>query len=179
MCVLLGAGPLLGMDSEDGFIGLFGDDQLSKWSGDRKVWTLRTDEISGYSTGRPSPLVYEERTFGNYVLRFSAQVQTGSVRILLRNAWFGWVIEVGTEKVVLRGGGGDGFVAFLNKPGEWAEYEVRVQGERVKLVRNGKPDDLEYAASHMPETGKISLQLAETEQSSKIVIRKLRIQTFQ
>src|SRR5215813_7593841 len=109
ICVLLCAGaPLLGMDGEDGFVGLLGDDQLSKWSGDRKFWTLRTDEINGYSSGQPSPLVYEDRAFGNYVLRFSAQVQTGSVRIMLRNAWFGWVIEVSTEKVVVRGGGGDG-----------------------------------------------------------------------
>ena len=174
-CILVFAGPLTGADDEEAFIRLLRDDQLSKWTGDRALWTLKTDEIRGNSAGQSTPLVYKGRAFGDYVLRFSAQVQTGSVRILLRNVWFAWVLEIGIEKVWLRGGGGDGFVVFLNKPEEWAEYEVRVRGGGVNLLRNGKPAGLGFSASHMPGTGGISLQLADTDQASKVMIQKLRI----
>ena len=66
-------------------------------------------------------------------------------------------------------------MAFLNKPREWADYEVRVQGGSVKLLRNGKYPNFGYVAGHMPETGKISLQFAETDQGSEVNLRELRV----
>jgi hypothetical protein len=171
---MFGSG-LMAADDEKAFISLVSKEQVSKWAGDRAVWTVQGGEIHGYAAGQPTALVYEGRSFGEYVLRFSARARRGSVRILLRNLPFAWVLEIDTEKVWLRAGGGEGFVAFFNKPGEWADYEVRMRGGRVQLVKDGKPSALDYEASHMPETGKISLQLSDTEQGSDFVLRNLRI----
>lgn len=166
---------LTAADDEKAFVSLLSEDQVSKWSGDRAVWTVQRQEIRGYAARQATALVYEGRSFSEYILRFSAQARRGSVRILLRNLPFAWVLEIDTERVWLRPGGGEGFVAFFNKRGEWADYEVRMRGSTVQLVKNGKPSALDYVASHMPETGKISLQLSETEQGSDIVVRNLRI----
>jgi hypothetical protein len=72
-------------DDEAGFIPLLNDDQLSRWSGDRAVWTVQQNEIRGRWAAPSKPSVYEGRPFGSHVLRFAAHTQTGAVRILLRN----------------------------------------------------------------------------------------------
>lgn len=173
LCVLMFTRTLMATDDETAFISLLSEDHLSNWSGDAMAWTMRRDEIRGNSARESTPLVYEGRSFGDYILRFSAQIRTGSLRMMLRNLPFAWSLEIDTERVRLRAGGG-GSVEFLNKRGEWAEYEVRMQGRKVHLLRNGKDSDFDHVASDFPETGKISLQLAD-RQGSEVVLTKLRI----
>src|SRR3954447_23676290 len=150
VCALLLVGPVLSADDEQDFVHLLSDDRLVNWSGDRDSWTLDVEEIRGHSARESKRLVYEERTFRDYALRFSAQVRKGSVLVMLRNVPFGWYLGIDTESVYLRES-----AVFQNNRGEWADYEVEVRGGRVKLLRNGKPYDFEFAAPHAPETGKI------------------------
>ena len=158
-------------DDEDGFIPLLTSDQLSRWSGGRNGWVLQAGEIRGYAACGSKPLVYERREFADYVVRFSAQVLKCSVSIFLRNHHSGLYVKIDTEKVWVHDS-----VEFFNKPGEWAEYEVRViQGRTVSLLRNGKHSGFRHTADHIPETGKISLQLSEAGLGSDVVLRRLRI----
>jgi hypothetical protein len=175
LCLVVLAGPVIAADDENGFISLLSRDQLGRWSGDREFWAIEPDKIHGKSARQSTPLVYDGRTFADHVLRFSAQVQKGSIWVFLRNVPFAWTLEIDTGRISLRGGGGNGFVAFLNKPGEWASYEVRVRGGSVTLLRNGERSGFDYNAGHMPETGKVSLQLPEASQGSEVVLRGLRI----
>ena len=167
--------PVWAADEEKGFIDLLTSDQLSQWSGGGSGWELRTREIRGKSASG-SKVIYDGQVFQDYFLRFSAQIVKGSVRILLRNSLFAYSLELDTERVWVRAGAADGFVAFLNKPGEWADYEIRVRRGRFSVLRNGQHSGLDYGGSHMPETGKISLQIPEPSERSEVVIRKLRIQ---
>ncbi len=173
VCALLLVGPVLPGDDEQGFVHLLSDDQLINWSGDRDSWTLDVEEIRGHSARESKRLVYEGRTFRDYVVRFSAQVRKGSVLVMLRNVPFGWYLVVDTESVYLRD-----FAVFQNHRGEWADYEVEIRGGCVKLSRNGKPCDLEFAASHAPETGKMSLELPQGKDESEVVLRRIRIRSL-
>ena len=88
-CTLLLTTRLTGAEDEDAFIHLLSANQLSLWTGDQNSWSLKVEEIQSHPTSAPKPLVYGSK-FNDYVLRFSAQVQKGSVWVLLRNTWFAW-----------------------------------------------------------------------------------------
>jgi hypothetical protein len=163
---------------EEGFASLINSSDLAGWEGNRHVWKLDDGVLAGRSDGSsPAMLIVSSREFGDFELRFEAQVHRGAVRVKMHGPGpgpLGVALEINSATVEWFNNGTYAFVAANNRPDEWKEYRVVVRQERFKVWQNGIPSGLDLAVSHVEARGKLSLNLSEGK-PSEVALRRIRI----
>ena len=163
---------------EEGFASLINEPDLAGWDGNRHAWKLEGGVVTGRSDGSsPAILVVSGREFGDFELRFEARVHRGAVRVKMRGPGPGPVgvaLEINSETVEWFGSGASAFVIANNRPDEWKEYRVVVQGHLFKVWQNRIPSALDLAVPHVDARGKLSLHLSEGK-ASEVALRRIRV----
>jgi hypothetical protein len=166
-------------EEKDGFGSLIKESDLSDWEGNTTAgWTLENGILRGRADGRsPAFLMLKDRNPGDFELRFEALVHRGAVRVKMRGPGpgpLGIAVEINSGEVELVTNGMPFFTAASNRPDEWNEYRVLLRGSNLKVWKNRIPAPYDMVASHMNETGRLSLHLSDHE-ASDVSLRRLRI----
>lgn len=151
---------------EEGFVALFDGETLAGWDGDPRLWSVRNGAIVGSSDSHPVDtntfLVYRE-PFSDFVLRLEIRLRNGNSGIQFRSRRMpgpGWVVHGYQADLSDAGdrsawgnfyeekGRGRGMMATpdegwlrakdIVRIGDWNQYEIRAQGDRIRLELNGK-----------------------------------------
>lgn len=90
IALVASAAPLLGADPEPGFTALFNGKDLSGWSGNSEIWSVRDGLITGETKADPKLthntfLVYTNGNFSNFELRLSYRITGGNSGIQYRS----------------------------------------------------------------------------------------------
>jgi hypothetical protein len=172
--VAISAAPI---DSE--FVSLFNGRDLTDWSGDPAVWSVRGDVIRGSvsrpSTAQPSCLFWRGGALQDFELRFSFRLVSGNAGVYFRAsavAGFGAggyqfdilpdrpgnLLETGadrTRRVLFRVPGSVPTIPL----GGWHEAVINATGGHIKHQLGGQTlCDIEDPSSSGPRTGLIALE---------------------
>jgi len=190
--------------AESGFVPLFNGRNLDGWDGDPAVWRVENGAIVGssdqHAVAQNTFLIYKQQ-FSDFVLKAEVRLRNNNSGIQFRSTHLpgpGWVVtgyqadlsEAGPEKSAWgnfyeeRGRGravmktvdeGWRIGQKVYRPGEWNEYEILAQGNRIRLTLNGTVtiDTTDDKAS----TGVIALQL-HAGAPMRVEFRNIRIQTL-
>lgn len=146
----------------EGFVSLFNGKDLAGWSGDEKLWSVVDGAIVGSTENGKidtNTFLTHEGEFTDFVLRVTVKLRNGNSGIQFRseqlpdhvvagyqadiadNEYYGMLYEERKrgffpywEKLTQEE---KAAIAKAVKPGEWNEYEITCQGDRVKMVLNG------------------------------------------
>jgi len=202
--LLLGLGALCSVtmaESSAGFTPLFNGKDLDGWSGDDRLWSVEDGVIVGttkeHSTEANTFLIYE-KPYGDFILRVKTKLDNHNSGIQFRSeqlpnfAAAGYQADIAEKTYfgMLYEERKRGFMPYWGKmtpeqqaaipkfakQGDWNQFEIMCQGDRVKIVLNGHTtcdiDDPEGS-----KEGIIALQLhagpAMTVSFKDIEIREL------
>lgn len=155
-----------GGELEDGFESLFDGRTLDGWDGDPKLWSVRDGAIVGSSDGHAvdtnTYLIHRE-PFADFVLRLEVRLRNGNSGIQFRSQHMpgsGWVVHGYQADLSYAGdrsawgnfyeekGRRRGIMAVPDegwqrakdvvRVGDWNDYEILAQGNRIRLTLNGK-----------------------------------------
>ncbi len=149
----------------EGFVLLFDGESLVGWDGDPHLWTVRDGAIVGSSDGREVKantfLVYET-PHSDFVLRLEVRLRNGNSGIQFRSRRVsgpGWIVH-GYQADLSDAGDRSAWGNFYEEKGRgrglmatadegwrrargvvrhrgWNSYEIRAEGEGVRLTLNG------------------------------------------
>ena len=150
----------------EGFVQLFDGQSLNGWDGDPRLWSVMDGAIVGSSDGHAvdtnSFLIFD-RTFSDFVLRLEVRLRNGNSGIQFRSRRQpgpGWIVH-GYQADLSDAGDRSAWGNFYEEKGrgrglmatqdegwqramevvrvrDWNAYEVRAEGNRVRLTLNGK-----------------------------------------
>lgn len=147
----------LSLQAEDGFQSLFNGKNLDGWDGDPRLWRVENGQIIGSTDGIElkdnSFLLYKD-PFANFILRVKMKLRNHNSGIQFRsealpnwvvrgyqadaaegNWWGGVYEEKGSRGVMVNGWKGK--AEKVVKRGDWNEYEILADGDRIQLKLNG------------------------------------------
>lgn len=153
-------------ERDAGFIALFDGRSLAGWDGDPDLWSVRNGAIVGSSDGRTVEtntfLIYRQ-PFADFVLRLEVRLRNGNSGIQFRSTRMpgpGWIVHGYQADLSDAGersawgnfyeekGRGRGLMATPDegwrraravvRHGGWNDYEIRAEGNRVRLTLNGR-----------------------------------------
>lgn len=154
---------------------LFDGRSLDDWLGDAKVWSVRNGELVGVREDAS-----ESETDLRTERRFEDFRMLGEVRLVAGDKFAvvfggapqgefncdGRAVEVGRESAGI-------------STDEWAQWELLVIGQRVRLAINGKVRlDERVAAASKIDRGLIALRLLASQERQEVRWRKLVVETF-
>ena len=155
-------------DSEaaEGYLLLFDGENLDGWDGDPSLWSVRDGAIVGSSDGRTvtaNTFLIHNEPFDNFILRLEVRLRNGNSGIQFRSRRVpgpGWVVHGYQADLSDAGersawgnfyeeqGRGRGMMSAPDegwqrakgvvRPRDWNRYEIRAEGNRVRLTLNGK-----------------------------------------
>lgn len=167
----------------EGFVALFNGTDLSGWSGDPKLWSVKDGVITGSTDGteiKQNTFLSTQASYSDFVLRVKVKLRNGNSGIQFRSEqrpdyvvagyqadvaekdYFGLLYEERKRGImnywkVLTDEERKAINAAA-KLDDWNDYEITCKGDRVTMVLNGKTvcdiEDREGAKS-----GIIALQL--------------------
>ena len=153
-------------ERSEGFVPLFDGQTLKGWDGDPELWSVRDGVIVGSSDGHTVDtntfLVYRE-PFADFVLRLEVRLRNGNSGIQFRSQLMpgpGWIVH-GYQADLSDAGERSAWGNFYEEKGrgrglmatpdegwlrakdivrtrDWNEYEIRAEGDRIRLKLNGK-----------------------------------------
>jgi hypothetical protein len=151
--------------AEYGFIDLFDGKTLTGWDGDPRLWTVRDGSIIGSTDGRPiqqNSFLIHRKPYSNFILKLKVRLRNGNSGIQFRSTGLpgpGWVVagyqadlsdagdrsawgnfyeERGRGRGVMRTPDeGWRTARSVVRSGDWNEYEILAQGNRIRLRLNG------------------------------------------
>jgi hypothetical protein len=154
------------VERDEGYILLFDGNSLDGWDGDPQLWSVRDGSIVGSSDSHPVDtntfLIYR-KSFDNFVLRLEVRLRNGNSGIQFRSEHVpgpGWIVR-GYQADFSDAGERSAWGNFYEERGrgrslmatqdegwrrakdivrhrEWNRYEIRAEGNRVRLTLNGK-----------------------------------------
>ena len=155
-------------------IQVFDGRSLDGWHGDAKVWSVRDGELVG-QMAESSDAVTDLRTDR----RFEDFRMLGEVRL-----------AAGEKIAVVVGGAPNGefqcdgraVEVALKDAGissdDWAQWELLVIGQRIRLAVNGKVYSDERVAAENTDHGVMALRLMASTERQEVRWRKLIVETF-
>ncbi|MDB6075041.1 MAG: hypothetical protein JWO89_2681, partial [Verrucomicrobiaceae bacterium] len=165
-------------------VSLFDGKTLTGWEGDKNVWRVEDGAIVGGSmAGNPQNEFLSAKTpYRNFILSLEYKlvgtegfvnggVQFRSKRLAeppnemsgyqadIGAGHSGWLYDESRRKKTLMESR-IGVVEGTEKPGEWNHYEVRAEGDRIRLFLNGKLTvDYTETVPTIEKDGLIALQI--------------------
>lgn len=155
-----------GAELEEGFEPLFDGRTLDGWDGDPKLWSVKDGAIVGSSDGLSvdtnTYLIYR-KPFADFILRLEVRLRNGNSGIQFRSQRMpgpGWVVH-GYQADLSYAGDRSAWGNFYEEKGrrrgmmstpdegwqrakdivrvgDWNDYEILAQGNRVRLTLNGR-----------------------------------------
>lgn len=188
-------------DSEEGFQSLFDGKSFDGWEGNLKSFRIEEGTIIGGTMKEKIPrneFLCTKQTFGDFELRLQAKlkgeganagVQFRTKRIPDHHEVIGYQCDMGhmegrciwgslydesrRRKFLLHGDKDKVEKAF--KPGEWNDFVVRCEGQRVQIWLNGvQTIDFTEEDKSVEPTGVIAVQI-HSGPPSESLYRKIRI----
>ena len=152
-------------ERDDGFVLLFDGESLTGWDGDPRLWSVSDGAIVGssddHSVETNTYLIYEQ-PFADFILRLDVRLRNGNSGIQFRSRHIpgpGWVVhgyQADLSDAGVRSawgnfyeekGRGRGMMATpdegwqrarsIVRSRDWNQYEIRAQGNRIRLTLNG------------------------------------------
>ena len=148
---------------EKGFKPLFNGKNLDGWDGDADLWSVQDGEIVGSSDKkklRQNTFLSTKKSYSDFVLRVKVKLRNHNSGVQFRSeqrrnyvvhgyqadvataTYFGMLYEEGKRGILdyWKALSDDERAAIFaaSKAGEWNEYEITCQGDRIKMVLNGK-----------------------------------------
>ena len=170
-------------DAPEGFTSLFNGKDLTGWKGDSRLWSVKDGVIVGNTETVKIPhnsFLMTEKKYSDFVLRVKVKLRNHNSGVQFRSqalddyAAKGYQADVAeaTYFGMLYEEQGRGILPYWNalsdqeradifnasKKGEWNEYEITCNGDRVKMVLNGKVT-LDFDDPEGAKEGIIGLQL--------------------
>lgn len=153
-------------ERDEGYVLLFDGASLDGWDGDPNLWSVRDGSIVGSSDIHPVDtntfLIYR-KSFDDFVLRLEVRLRNGNSGIQFRSEHVpgpGWIVR-GYQADLSDAGERSAWGNFYEERGRgrslmatedegwrrakdivirrgWNRYEIRAEGDRVRLTLNGK-----------------------------------------
>ena len=153
-------------ERDEGYIPLFDGKSLEGWEGDPDLWSVRDGSIVGSSDSHPVDtntfLIYR-KSFDDFILRLEVRLRNGNSGIQFRSEQLpgpGWIVR-GYQADFSFAGARSAWGNFYEERGRgrtlmatpdegwqrakdivvregWNRYEIRAEGDRVRLTLNGK-----------------------------------------
>ena len=168
---------------EEGFVPLFNGKDLTGWKGEAKLWKVEKGEIVGSTEGvtfAHNSFLMTEGEYADFVLRLKVKLRNNNSGIQIRSqelpeyAMKGYQADLAEQTYfgMLYEEQGRGFMEYwkklapqeqakihaLGKQGDWNEFEVRCEGDRLVIKLNGTVTcDIRDPAG--AKSGRIGLQL--------------------
>ena len=157
---------LTDLEREEGYVLLFDGESLDGWDGDPNLWSVRNGSIVGSSDLHPVEtntfLIYG-KSFDDFILRLEVRLRNGNSGIQFRSEQVtgpGWIVR-GYQADLSDAGERSAWGNFYEERGRgrtlmaapdegwqrakeivlhrnWNRYEIRAEGDRVRLTLNGK-----------------------------------------
>lgn len=159
-------GPLSDAERTDGFVALFDGSTLDGWDGDPRLWSIEDGAIVGSSdnhTVETNTFLVYEKPFSDFILRLDVRLRNGNSGIQFRSVRIpgpGWIVhgyqadfsDAGERSAwgnfYEEKGRGRGLMAVPDegwqrakdavRAQDWNQYEIRAQGNEIRLTLNGK-----------------------------------------
>lgn len=154
------------VERDEGYVLLFDGDSLDGWDGDPDLWSVRDGSIVGSSDSHPvdtNTFLIHQTSFDDFVLRLEVRLRNGNSGIQFRSEHVpgpGWVVH-GYQADLSDAGERSAWGNFYEEKGrgrslmatpdegwrraedvvlprQWNHYEIRAEGDRVRLTLNGK-----------------------------------------
>ncbi len=172
-----------GQNVEEGFVPLFNGKDLTGWHGDPKLWKVENGEIVGSTEGvtfTANSFLMTDNEYSDFVLRIKVKLRNNNSGIQIRSeeqpgfAMKGYQADLAEKTYfgMLYEEKGRGFMEYwkklspeeqakihgTGKQGDWNEFEVRCEGDRIVITLNGvKTCDIQDPDG--AKRGRIGLQL--------------------
>lgn len=154
------------VERDEGYVLLFDGGSLDGWEGDPDLWSVRDGAIVGSSDSHPVDtntfLIYR-KSFDDFVLKLEVRLRNGNSGIQFRSEQVpgaGWIVH-GYQADFSDAGERSAWGNFYEERGRgrslmaapdegwrrakdvvlhrgWNRYEIRAEGDRVRLTLNGK-----------------------------------------
>lgn len=184
-------------------LSLFDGKSLAGWEGDtKKVWRIEEGAITGGSMeGNPqNEFLSAKKPFKNFILTLEYKlvgtegfvnggVQFRSKRLAqppnemsgyqadIGAGHSGWLYDESRRRVTLAQSR-PGLVESIEKPGEWNRYEIRAEGDRIRLFLNGALTvDYTEREQGIDKDGLIALQI-HGKNKAVVSYRNIKIETL-
>ena len=164
---------------DDDFVPLFDGQSLDGWVGDERIWSVADGMIVGTTdevTIRRNTFLATEKAYGNFVLRLQFRLRNGNSGVQVRSELFddyvvkGYQADIAEQRFmgILYEEGRRGILQDVDpeavaphvNQGEWNEYVITVDGNRITQVLNGHTTvDYTEESEDAPREGIIELQL--------------------
>ncbi len=154
------------VERDEGYVLLFDGDSLDGWEGDPDLWSVRDGAIVGSSDSHPvdtNTFLIHRKSFDDFVLKLEVRLRNGNSGIQFRSEQVpgpGWIVR-GYQADFSDAGERSAWGNFYEERGRgrslmatpdegwrrakdvvlhrgWNRYEIRAEGDRVRLVLNGK-----------------------------------------
>ncbi|MDZ4709206.1 MAG: DUF1080 domain-containing protein [Saprospiraceae bacterium] len=171
---------------EPGYISLFDGHTFTGWQGDTlKTWRIIDNALAGGSLSDTVPhndFLCTTQSFGNFILKLKFKLEgtvgfiNAGVQIRSQRAtdpsyemigyqadmgenYYGALYDESRRNKVLAGPD-SATSASIVKLGDWNEYEIRAEGQRIQLFLNGR-QTVDYTEPDLtlPKDGLIGLQI--------------------
>jgi len=173
----------IGQNVEEGFVPLFNGKDLAGWHGDPKLWKVENGEIVGSTEGitfTANSFLMTDNEYSDFVLRIKVKLRNNNSGIQIRSeeqagfAMKGYQADLAEKTYfgMLYEEKGRGFMEYwkklspeeqakihaTGKQGDWNEFEVRCEGDRITITLNGvKTCDIQDPDG--AKRGRVGLQL--------------------
>lgn len=188
------------VERDEGYVLLFDGNSLEGWDGNPDLWSVRDGSIVGSSDSHPVDtntfLIYRN-SFDDFVLRLEVRLRNGNSGIQFRSEHVpgpGWVVH-GYQADLSDAGERSAWGNFYEEKGrgrslmatpdegwrrakdvvlsrQWNHYEIRAEGDRVRLTLNGKVTF--EGTDDRAKTGIIAIQL-HSGPAMQVECRSIRI----
>ena len=198
------ANQLSSQERNEGYNLMFNGENLDGWSGDPRLWSVQDGAIVGSSDGhevKTNTFLIYEKPYSDFVMELDVRLRNNNSGIQFRSEHKpgpGWIVH-GYQADFSHAGDRSAWGNFYEEKGrgrgvmatpdqgwqeakdivrtqDWNHYEIRAEGNRIKLTLNGKvtfdgEDDL-------TANGVIAIQL-HAGPSMKVECRNIRIKTLE
>lgn len=154
------------VERDEGYVLLFDGGSLDGWEGDPDLWSVRDGAIVGSSDSHPvdtNTFLIHRKSFDDFVLKLEVRLRNGNSGIQFRSEQVpgpGWIVR-GYQADFSDAGERSAWGNFYEERGRgrslmatpdegwrrakdvvlhrgWNRYEIRAEGDRVRLTLNGK-----------------------------------------
>ncbi len=189
-------------EAGDGFTPLFNGEDLAGWSGDDRLWSVKDGMIVGSTVDAKidgNTFLIHEKPFGDFVLRVKAKLGNHNSGIQFRGEKLSDYVVAGyqadiAEKTyfgMLYEEKKRGFMPYWQamtpeqqattqtwaKQGDWNEFEIMCEGDRVRIVLNGHTT-CDISDPDGAKVGVIALQL-HTGPDMTVAFKDIEIRELQ
>ena len=197
---LLTAGALSGQEisaseKKEGFRPLYNGKDLSQWKGDPRLWKVQAGAIVGSTDGiqiEHNTFLIHKEPVSNFHLKLQVRLRNHNSGVQFRSEelpdfvvkglqadmaegnWWGSIYDEKGERGVIVNGW-KGRAERVVKAGDWNDYEILADGERIEIRVNGLlTAELQDSTR---KSGVLALQLHRGP-GMKVEFRNLRIKTL-